>query len=120
MFHLKLTKALSYTGIVAATKNHPDVYTEDKTTADAAVATGYFSVVDDADSNTSEASTKPDGKALEDMTVAELETYATYHDVSLKGISKKSDILAKLREELGKEAEGNVQYGSPTMTDLQR
>lgn len=44
-YHLKLKKALSYNGIVCATRKNPDVYTEDKKLAEAAVATGYFDLV---------------------------------------------------------------------------
>ena len=42
MYHLRLIKALSYSGIVEATKQRPDVFVKDKATADKAVATGYF------------------------------------------------------------------------------
>lgn len=45
MFHLRLIKGLSYFGIVSATKKNPDVYTDDKATADKAVASGYFVLV---------------------------------------------------------------------------
>ena len=48
-YHLKLKKAMSYHGIVCATRKNPDVYTEDKKVADAAVATGYFVLVEDAE-----------------------------------------------------------------------
>ncbi len=134
MYHLRLIKALSYTGIVEATKQHPDVFVEDKATADAAVATGYFKLVEaeqpggegkqpaDGEDNGQD----PDGegkqsagKKLEDMTVTELETFAAYKGVSLKGVTKKADIIAKLKEELGaEETEGEVDYGSPTMQEL--
>ena len=54
------------------------------------------------------------------MTVPELETFAAYKGISLKGISKKADIIAKLKMELDeKETENEVDYGSPTMTELQ-
>ena len=49
MYHLKLMKALSFTGIVTATKKNPDVFLEDKATADAAVATGYFKLIEEAE-----------------------------------------------------------------------
>ena len=54
------------------------------------------------------------------MTVPELETYAAYKCVSLRGITKKADIIAKLKEELGEEETGGeVDYGGPVMTKLQ-
>lgn len=123
-YHLKLIKALSYCGVVTATRQHPDVIVEDKATADAAVATGYFKLLS-AEESPEENPPEKDkenepGKKLEEMTVPELETYAAYKDVSLKGISKKADIIEKLKEELGAEETSNeVDYGSPTMTELQ-
>ncbi len=60
------------------------------------------------------------GKTLEGMTVPEIETFAAYKGVSLKGLTKKADMIVKLREELGAaETENEVDYGSPTMTELQ-
>lgn len=129
MYHLKLVKALSFTGIVTATKKNPDVFVEDKATADAAVATGYFKLIEEAEEPTEGGEDKEPGeggvdkepgKKLEEMTVPELETFAAYNGISLKGISKKADIIAKLKAELGAaETENEVDYGSPTMTELQ-
>lgn len=120
MYHLRLLRALSYTGIVSATKAHPDVFVEDKATADAAVATGYFKLLEGDEETPAAPEEKEPGKTLEEMTVPELESYAAYHNVSLKGISKKADIIAKLKEELGdEETENEVDYGSPTMQELQ-
>lgn len=129
MYHLKLVKALSFTGIVTATKKNPDVFVEDKATADAAVATGYFKLIEEAEEPPEGGEEKEPGegggdkepgKKLEEMTVPELETFAAYKGISLKGISKKADIIAKLKEELGvAETENEVDYGSPTMTELQ-
>ena len=118
-YYLKLTKALSYCGVVKATKKNPDVFVEDKATADEAVATGYFKLVEGEEAPEPPKDPEP-GKTLDEMTVPELETYAAYKGVSLKGISRKQDIIAKLKEELGdEETEGEVDYGSPTMTELQ-
>ncbi len=123
MYHLKLVKALSFTGIVTATKKNPDISVEDKAIADAAVATGYFKLVEDdgEEKEGDDGEEKEPRKTLEEMTVPELETFATYHDISLKGITKKADIIAKLKAELGEEeTENEVDYGSPVMADLQR
>ena len=129
MYHLKLMKALSFTCIVTATKKNPDVFLEDKATADAAVATGYFKLIEEAEEPPEGGEEKEPGegggdkepgKKLEEMTVPELETFAAYKGISLKGISKKADIIAKLKAELGAaETENEVDYGSPTMTELQ-
>lgn len=140
-YHLKLAKGLSYCGIVTATKAKPDVYVDDKAIADKAVATGYFKLVEDGDTGSENAGGETsgddipdgivgdddededhstDGKTIDKMTVPELETFATYKGVSLKGIRGKDNIIAKLREELGEEAiSGIIEYGSPTMVELQ-
>lgn len=162
MYHLRLIKALSYSGIVEAIKQKPDVFVEDKATADKAVATGYFQLensgaplpdngenADDSipdgftpngedgaddpvpdgvisgDGESGEDSKlddeKPQGKTLDEMSRAELETFATYKNVSVKGLPKKADIVAKLREVLGpEETSGIIEYGSPTMAELQQ
>lgn len=168
MYHLKLIKGLSYCGLVEATQKKPDVIIEDKATADAAVATGYFELVGDGAAHLDagqfvdwsleevkrlaeamgidtvglsseagyveaieaaevipgpekdEAEGQGPGKRLEEMKLPELETFAAYKGISLKGVTKKADILAKLKEELGEtETENEVDYGSPTMTELQ-
>lgn len=118
-YHLKLAKGLSYCGVVKATKQQPDVFVEDKATADAAVATGYFKLIEGEEAPEPPKDPEP-GKTLDEMTVTELETYAAYHNVSLKGVRGKENIIAKLKEELGaEETEGEVDYGSPTMQELQ-
>lgn len=123
MYHLKLIKSLSYHGIVKATKENPDVYTDDEATATAAVATGFFKLVESAVQQDSQPAAEPEesvqGKTLEEMTVAEIETFATYYGVSLKGIKGKAKIIAHLRETLGDKAAGAVEYGSPTMVEIQ-
>lgn len=130
MYHLKLVKALSFTGIVTATRKNPDVFVENKATADAAIDTGYFKLIKETQKppeNGEEkepresGGDKESGKKLEQMTVPELETFAAYKGVNLKGISKKMDIIEKLKEKLNEEeTENEVDYSSPTMTKLQR
>ena len=125
MYHLRLIKALSYSGVVEATKQEPDVFVEDEATAEAAVVSGYFVLVEGEEDGEKApeqggGDSEPPKKTLEEMTVPELETFATYKGVSLKGINKKADIIAKLKDELGEEeTENEVDYGSPTMTGLQ-
>lgn len=46
-YHLRLKKALSYNGAVSATHKNPDVYTEDEAAVKAALASGYFDLVED-------------------------------------------------------------------------
>ena len=59
MAHLRLIKGRSYTGEVKATKEKPDVFTDDEATAKALVASGYFKRVDTA---------KAEPKAPDEMT----------------------------------------------------
>ena len=143
MYKLKLVKALSYSGIVNASTEHPYVETIDPAIAEAAVATGYFKLISDTSSSVPETPSEPepeeddslftdddeetpsepepeeDGKALEDMTVAELETFATYNNISLKGCKNKAAKVEKLMTELGIQFGQKVTYGSPTMVDLE-
>jgi len=112
MYHIRLCKALSYSGIVSATREKPDVFTDDKATAEQALASGYFELVSGVPAY--------GGKTLDEMNVAELETFATYKGVSLKGVKKRTEIIAKLRAELpAEELEGEIEYGSPTMVELE-
>lgn len=46
LYHIKLKKAMSYTGIVNATREEPNVYTRDKDIATAAVCSGYFDLIE--------------------------------------------------------------------------
>ena len=47
MYHLRLIKALSYTGLVSATQKNPDTFTEDKAIAHGAVAYSYLTLNQD-------------------------------------------------------------------------
>ena len=139
MYKIKLIKGLSYTTkvngtIVSATREKPFLELEDAE-AEELLKSGYFETCEagpftledaEAEENTGviDMNEEPEpaytGKTLEEMNVSELETFATYKNVSLKGIKKKDDIIKKLREELpAEELEGIISYGSPTMTELQ-
>lgn len=60
------------------------------------------------------------GKTLNEMNKSELETFAAYRDVDIKGANTKAAIIKKLREALpASELEGKIYYGSPTMVELQ-
>ena len=97
MIKLKLKKALSYNGVVSATKEKPYVTVEDEATANAAVASGYFEIVE---LNASEE--RPQGPAtgtitkLDTMTVAQLKEYAKTNDIDLEGATKKEEILERI------------------------
>lgn len=92
MYKLKLIKGRSYTGAVRATKENPNVEVEKKETADALVASGYFSLEECAE-DTGAVATE-----LNKMTVAELAAYAAEKGIDLAGCNKKAEILAKIKE----------------------
>lgn len=124
-YHLKLSKALSYCGVVTATHQHPDVIVEDKATADAAVATGYFKLVEAE--KTPEEITHLDPAQLEEMKVEDLKQLAADMRVDTTGFKKKADYVAAIAaaevipgpetDEEGNEADYGE--GSPTMVELQ-
>jgi len=128
---LKLIKGKSYTGIIKATKEHPIVEVDDEATAMAAVDSGYFEALDVAaltQEEIPEATTEIEaeeplqygGKYLVDMNKSELETFAAYRDVDIKGCKSKADIIKALKKALpAKDLEGKIYYGSPTMVELQ-
>lgn len=131
MYHLKLIKALSYTGIVKATRKTPDVFVEDKATADTAVATGYFELVgeveDKADAGEVEQTAHLDREQLEGMKFDDLKRMATDMGIVIKGLKSKNDIVEAIvavevvpGPEVDEE-ENEVDYGegSPTMIELQ-
>ena len=98
MYKVKLIKGLSYTGAVHATKDNPYVDVESKEAADAAVATGYFELVEaTADDNTDGEKNDNSGATdLDKMTVPQLEAYAAEKGIDLAGASRKAEIIAKI------------------------
>ena len=98
MYKVKLIKGLSYTGAVHATKDNPYVDVESKEAADAAVATGYFELVEaTADDNTDGGKNDNSGATdLDKMTVPQLKAYAAEKGIDLEGASRKDDIIAKI------------------------
>lgn len=124
-YHLKLIKALSYCGVVTATHQHPDVIVEDKATADAAVATGYFKLL--AAEETPAQTAHLDPAQLEEMKVDDLKQLAADMGVDTTGFKKKADYVAAIAavevipgpetDEEGNEADFGE--GSPTMVELQ-
>lgn len=67
-YHLRLSKGLSYCGVLSATKQRPDAYTDSKAVADQAVASGYFTLVEEnagkkLDSRTKRGKVKPESES---------------------------------------------------------
>lgn len=126
---LKLVKGRSYYGAVFATAEKPIVVVDDEAKAEALIATGYFKAVDDIEDNgpilpPDETGDEPEEERvsaiLEEMSKPELETAAAYHNVDIKGLTKKTDIIAAIKAALPDVAEtGTIDYGSPTIVELQ-
>lgn len=110
MYKLKLIKGLSYSGVVLATQKKPYVETEDEAIANAAVASGYFELVDALPDPPAPADPDPDYAALSKMTKAELQEYATANGIDLAGTKTIADILQAISVHYG---------GSYTMMELQ-
>lgn len=113
MYHLKLVKGLSYCGIVSATKKKPDVFVNDKTVADLAVATGYFVLVEGAEAGEGAEEKAED---LKDMEYNDLKKLAADLGIDTKVVKKKADLIAAIeaaREEGTEAGEDNneVDYG---------
>lgn len=126
MFHLKLIKGLSYTGVVEATKKKPDVFTEDKAIADKAVASGYFKLVGEENPVQPTPQTAHlDKGQLEEMKFDDLKKLAADMGIDTAGLKKKADLVEAIAAEEvipgPAEDENEVDYGegSPTMIELQ-
>mgnify|MGYP000008978044 FL=1 len=129
MYHLRLIKALSYTGLVSATQKNPDTFTEDKAIADDAVASGYFTLIEDeAEEEQQEAKYHLDKAQLDEMKFDDLKKLAVDMGIDITGIKKKADLvdaIAAVEVEPGEpvDDENEVDYGgdagSPTMIELQ-
>lgn len=139
MYHIRLKKALSYTGIVEATKDRPDVFT-DEAAAKQAAASGYFELIGETGG---EGGNETGGQIighlekgqLESMEYNDLKKLASDLGIDTKTVKKKADLIEavaaievgapKHEETLGGEDENEVDYGetdgegSPTMIGLQ-
>lgn len=103
MYHLKLCKGLSYygmDGVLKATRQQPDVHTEDKATADAAVASGFFKLVEAREipdfPPIGETTGHLDPEQFESMTIPDLKKLAEKMGVDIKGCKDKAAIIAAL------------------------
>lgn len=131
MYHLRLIKALSYTGLVSATQKNPDTFTEDKAIADDAVASGYFTLIEgEAEEAQEQQETKYhlDKTQLDEMKFDDLKKLAADMGIDITGIKKKADLvdaIAATEVEPGEpvDDENEVDYGedtgSPAMIELQ-
>ena len=135
-------------GTISATREKPDVFTDDKIAAANAVASGFFRLVGEDmgtpldDTPEDEKGTFPEyetGTAPDDtpedefveyegihtplncLNKSRLETLAAYLDISLKDASKKEDYVQIITAALGRDYVTDSELaGSPTMTELQK
>lgn len=94
-YHLKLIKGRSYTGFygaVKATRKAPDAFVDDKATADAAVASGYFKLVEGNDEQ-GMVTGHLDRAQLESMKLDDLKQLAADLGLDTKGLSKKAEFV---------------------------
>lgn len=119
-YHLRLKNAMSYTGVVNATREEPDVFTADEAIKAAALRSGYFDLVDVlAEQDTvapADADTIPltpageqadDGRTpatldrayLESLSFAELKRLANDMDVPVTKTTKKAELIDTLAAE---------------------
>lgn len=101
MYHLKLCKGLSYSnGKVTATKRNPGVFVDDKATADALLASGYFKLISGPEAPDfpppGEVLGHLDPEQLDSMTIPELKKLAEDTGVDIKGLKAKADIIAAI------------------------
>lgn len=101
MYHLKLCKGLSYSnGKVTATKRNPGVFVDDKATADALLASGYFKLISGPEAPDfpppGEVLGHLDPEQLDSMTIPELKKLAEDMGVGIKGLKAKADIIAAI------------------------
>lgn len=92
-YHLRLSKGLSYCGVISATKQRPDVYTDSKDVADRAAASGYFRLIGSADApKRPEPPVQPtaalDPEQLNAMSASELRRLAGEMGLEVKGLGK--------------------------------
>lgn len=116
-YHLRLKNAMSYTGVVNATREEPDVFTADEAIKAAALRSGYFDLVDvlaeqdtaapaDADTipltpageQADDGSTPAtlDRAYLENLSFAELKRLANDMDVPVTKTTKKAELIDTL------------------------
>lgn len=116
-YHLKLKKALSYCGAVTATKQAPDVFVEDRATADAAVASGYFELLEggeDGAGGSKEITGHLDRAQLEDMKMDDLKQLAEDMGLDTKGLKKAQLVEAIANETVTADAGDNGSGGPAT------
>lgn len=125
-YRIKLIKGMSYTGNgIQATKKNPEITVEDKATAEKAVASGFFKLIEET---TEQETGDEDGQeydeaqaieeeiAVENLSLAQLKDIAAQMGISKSGLKTKADYIAAI--EAAADAADEA-AGSQTMVELQ-
>lgn len=119
-YHLKLIKGRSYTGFygaVKATREAPDVIVSEKATADAAVTSGYFALVE-GDGEADMVKGHLDRAQLEGMKLDDLKQLAADLGLDTKGLSKKAEFVEAIAAtQVKAPAPGSIEEALAAMTD---
>lgn len=97
-YHIKLIRGLSYTGFggkVKATRKNPVATVEDKAIANAAVASGFFKLIEEAD-EARVLTGHLDATQLEGMDTKDLKALAIQMGIDVKGMRSKKDFIAAI------------------------
>lgn len=99
MIHLKLCKGKSYLGAVKATVNKPDVFVEDKKTAERLLKSGYFILVEETTEDEDTPLSRDDKKTEHDfnsLSLDELKQMAEEKGIDITHCRKKADYVAAI------------------------
>lgn len=124
MYHLKLKKGLSYcSAFIKATKQKPDVFTDNKNLVDKALQSGFFTLIENESPKEPEVKELPkeepetpigdpiDYEQLAKKTKGELLAFARTHKIDVSKAKSKNEILMDISHAFG---------GSYTMMELQQ
>jgi hypothetical protein len=97
-YHIRLKgRLLSYSnGDFSASQRSPDVYLEDKETADKAVATGHFCYVEDADVVEIAEKSCLDAEQISSMKYGDVKILAADMGIDTSKIKKKAELVAAI------------------------
>lgn len=112
---LKLIKGLSYRGgkdgTLKATKDKPFCFVETMEEAQAAIASGYFQLVNEPKVNESEKPSDPDNiKSISKMSKDELEAYAAEKGIDISGCKNNDERKEAIKKAL---EEATADDGAP-------
>lgn len=97
-YHIKLIRGLSYTGFggkVKATRKNPIATVEEKATADAAVASGFFKLIEEVD-EAKVLTGHLDAAQLESMDNKDLKALTIQMGIDVKGMKGKKEFIAAI------------------------